>query len=120
VLLLLVRLEEGEDVDMRVARSSYLAWDSRGSWPKSPKAHGAAVDVGNREKEEVTEGILEDEDGIYDYAAVVWCGVVWCAVGGTIGVVYSVWSVSGGGGVGEMRPWRGTPSSCAYICAPHP
>jgi len=60
---------------MRVARSSYLAWDSRGSWPKSPKAHGAAVDVGNREKEEVTEGILEDEDGIYDSAAVVWCGV---------------------------------------------
>jgi len=61
VLLLLVRFgEEEEGVDMRAARSSYLAWDSRGSWPKRPKAHGAAVEVGNREKEEdVTEAILD-------------------------------------------------------------
>lgn len=60
VLLLLVRLGE-EVVDNRTARSSYLAWDSRGSWPKRPKAHGAAVEVGNREKE---GAILEDEDDI--------------------------------------------------------
>jgi hypothetical protein len=67
VLILLVRFGEGEveeeGVDMRAARSSYLAWDSRGSWPKRPKAHGAAVEVGNREKE-------EDEVDIYDSAAV--------------------------------------------------
>jgi hypothetical protein len=36
VLFLLIRLGEGveveeEEVDMRAARSSYLAWDSRGS-----------------------------------------------------------------------------------------
>lgn len=73
VLILLVRLGEVEEVveeeeDMRAARSSYLAWDSRGSWPKRPKAHGAAVEVGNREKE-------DDEDDIYDSAAVVWCSV---------------------------------------------
>ena len=62
VLLLLVCLgeEPEEEPDMRAAaRSSYLAWDSRGSWPKRPKAHGAAVDVGKREKG------LEDEDDIY-------------------------------------------------------
>jgi len=47
---------------MIAARSSYIAWDSRGSWPKRPKAHGAAVEVGNSEKEEATE---EDEDDIY-------------------------------------------------------
>jgi len=41
----------GRDL-MILASSSYCAWDSRGSWPKRPKAHGAAVDVGNREKEE--------------------------------------------------------------------
>ena len=68
VLLVLVRSEEKEvdevEVDMRAARSSYRAWDSRGSWPKRPKAHGAAVDVGNREKEEVTGDILEREDDI--------------------------------------------------------
>jgi len=40
---------------MIAARSSYLAWVSRGSWPKRPKAHGAAVDVGNREKEVTAE-----------------------------------------------------------------
>jgi len=67
VLLLLVRLvEEAVECprEMIVARSSYIAWDSRGSWPKRPKAHGAAVDVGNSEKEEV---MLEDEDDIYVY-----------------------------------------------------
>jgi hypothetical protein len=67
VLPLLVCLgeeEEEEEVDMRVARSSYRAWDSRGSWPNRPKAHGAAVEVGNREKEEVTEAILEREEDI--------------------------------------------------------
>jgi len=42
---------------MRVARSSYFAWVSRGFWPKKPKAHGAAVDVGNKEK-----GAELDED----------------------------------------------------------
>jgi len=41
------------------ARSSYAAWVSRGCWPKRPKAHGAAVDVGNREKGACT---LEEED----------------------------------------------------------
>lgn len=78
VLFVLVRWGEGgeEGVDMRAAaRSSYLAWDSRGSWPKRPKAHGAAVDVGNREKEEVTEGILEREDDIYDFCR-LWCRMV--------------------------------------------
>lgn len=71
VLLLLVRLGEGEGVeDMRAARSSYRAWDSRGSWPKRPKAHGAAVDVGNRENAELEE----DEDDIYGS---VCCGGVY-------------------------------------------
>jgi hypothetical protein len=42
---------------MRLARSSYFAWVSRGFWPKRPKAHGAAVDVGNKEK-----GAELDED----------------------------------------------------------
>lgn len=113
VLLLLVRLgeedEEEEEVDMRVARSSYRAWDSRGSWPKRPKAHGAAVEVGNREKEEVTEAILEREADIYDSAA------VW--------VAYSLWCVSGWMEWGCRRNAslaRDTPSPCAYICAPHP
>jgi hypothetical protein len=91
VLVLLVRLgeEEEEEVDMRAARSSYLAWDSRGSWPKRPKAHGAAVDVGNREKE---EAILEREDDIYVVL------LIWSGVGGgdwAIGLV----CVSGDGGV---------------------
>ncbi len=69
VLLLVdvVRLGEvvgcgGARETMIAARSSYIAWDSRGSWPKRPKAHGAAVEVGNSEKEEATE---EDEDDIY-------------------------------------------------------
>ncbi|KAI0284365.1 hypothetical protein BGY98DRAFT_590925 [Russula aff. rugulosa BPL654] len=31
---------------MIAARSSYLAWVSRGSWPKRLKANGAAVEVG--------------------------------------------------------------------------
>jgi len=75
VLLVLVRLGEEEDgvEDMRAARSSYRAWDSRGSWPKRPKAHGAAVDVGNREKEEVTAE-EDEEDDIYDFPAAVGCG----------------------------------------------
>ncbi len=84
VLLLLIRLgEEGEEeeevVDMRAARSSYLAWDSRGSWPKRLNANGAAVDVGNRENEEEeeeeedTEAISEGENGIYGIlSAAVW------------------------------------------------
>lgn len=65
VLFRLVRLWEGVEVveDMRVARSSYLAWDSRGSWPKRLKANGAAVEVGNRENEE-EEVIEEGEDDI--------------------------------------------------------
>jgi len=66
VLLLSVCSEE-EGVDHRVASSSYLAWDSRGSWPKRPKAHGAPVDVGNREKEEVTTEEEDEEDDIYDF-----------------------------------------------------
>ena len=51
--------EDGDDgrAKMRVAKSSYFAWVSRGFWPKRPKAHGAAVDVGNKEK-----GAEEDED----------------------------------------------------------
>jgi hypothetical protein len=54
--------DDDEDDDdgrakMRVAKSSYFAWVSRGFWPKRPKAHGAAVDVGKREK-----GAEEDED----------------------------------------------------------
>lgn len=70
VLLLLVRLGEGEGVeDMRAARSSYRAWDSRGSWPKRPKAHGAAVDVGNRENAELEEG--EDD--------ILWFCLLWGA-----------------------------------------
>jgi hypothetical protein len=59
------RLREGNDdedgrANIRDARSSYAAWVSRGFWPKRPKAHGAAVDVGNREKgaEEEDEDIL--------------------------------------------------------------
>jgi hypothetical protein len=110
VLVLLVRLgeeeEEEEEVDMRVARSSYLAWDSRGSWPKRPKAHGAAVDVGNREKE---EAILEREDDIY----VIWfCGVGGDDWGDWVGLCVWRW-----GGVGKMRPWRGTPIPRVLISA---
>jgi len=48
--------DEGR-VSMRVPNSSYFVWVSRGFWPKRPKAHGPAVDVGNREK-----GAEEDED----------------------------------------------------------
>jgi hypothetical protein len=77
VLLLLVRLgeeyeeeEEEEEVDMIAARSSYLAWDSRGSWPKRLKANGAVVEVGNREKEDEGEG----EDDIYEIILLLWCG----------------------------------------------
>jgi hypothetical protein len=44
---------------MSEARSSYVACVSRGFWPKRPKAHGAAVAVGNREKE---AGILDEEE----------------------------------------------------------
>jgi hypothetical protein len=112
VLVLLVRLgeEEEEEVDMRAARSSYLAWDSRGSWPKRPKAHGAAVDVGNREKE---EAILEREDDIY-VILLIWSGVVRGRLGDWVGLCVWRW-----GGVGKMRPWRGTPIPvCLYLCAP--
>jgi hypothetical protein len=49
--------DDGERAKMRVAKSSYFAWESRGFWPKRPKAHGAVVDVGNKEK-----GAEEDED----------------------------------------------------------
>jgi hypothetical protein len=70
--------------DMRAARSSYLAWDSRGSWPKRLNANGAAVDVGNREEKEdeeeeveeeveVTEAISEGENGIYGILLLLWC-----------------------------------------------
>jgi hypothetical protein len=75
---------------MIAAKSSYLAWDSRGSWPKRLKANGAAVEVGNREKE-------EEED---IFAAVV-LGLVW------------------GVGVGKkMLPCKGHHPHGAYICAP--
>jgi len=47
---------------MSEARSSYVACVSRGFWPKRPKAHGAAVAVGNREKE---VGILDEEEDIF-------------------------------------------------------
>lgn len=59
VLLLLTRLgvDVEEEEDMRAASSSYLAWDSRGSWPKRPKAHGDVVEVGKREKEEGEDDI---------------------------------------------------------------
>ena len=49
--------DEDGRANIRDARSSYAAWVSRGFWPKRPKAHGAAVDVGNREK-----GAEEEED----------------------------------------------------------
>ena len=52
---------------MILASSSYCAWDSRGSWPNRPKAHGAAVDVGNRENEEeddiLFDGLCGRDDG---------------------------------------------------------
>jgi hypothetical protein len=66
VLLLLVRLEEEVECpyEMMAAKSWYVAWESRGSWPKRLKAHGAVVDVGNREKED--DAMLgDDEDDIY-------------------------------------------------------
>jgi len=44
---------------MSEAKSSYVACVSRGFWPKRPKAHGAAVAVGKREKE---AGILDEEE----------------------------------------------------------
>jgi len=64
--------DDGDDEDddgrakMRVAKSSYFAWVSRGFWPKRPKAHGAAVDVGNREK-----GAEEDEDILERFGCLV-------------------------------------------------
>ena len=69
---------------MRVAKSSYRAWDSRGSWPKRPKAHGAAVEVGNREKEGVTEAMLEREEDIYDSS---------CCCTGRLGCLFPLASV---------------------------
>jgi hypothetical protein len=110
VLILLVRFGEGEveeeEEDMRAARSSYLAWDSRGSWPKRPKAHGAAVEVGNREKE-------EDEVDISDSAAVVWCRSVRLAGRLVCVCLEGGWGCSRNG---KMRPWRGAPpSSCACL-----
>ena len=73
------RSREGADEDedgranISEARSSYAAWVSRGCWPKRPKAHGAAVDVGNREKGAC---MLEEEDilaccvGVYVFLCV--------------------------------------------------
>ncbi len=56
---------------MSEARSSYVACVSRGFWPKRPKAHGAAVAVGNREKE---AGILdEEEEDIFWVSRCWWC-----------------------------------------------
>ena len=43
---------------MAAVKSSYFAWLSRGSWPKRPKAHGAVVEVGKNEKEDML--LLED------------------------------------------------------------
>ena len=112
VLLLLARLgeEEEEEVDMRVARSSYRACDSRGSWPKRPKAHGAAVEVGNREKEGVIGAMLEREEDIYDSS---------CCCTGRLGCLFPLASVcmDGWGCREKMRPWRGTPILvCLYLC----
>jgi hypothetical protein len=39
-------------------KSSYVAWVSRGFWPKRPKAQGAVVDVGKREKGVTLEDIV--------------------------------------------------------------
>lgn len=103
MLLLLVRLgeeyEDEEEVDMIAARSSYLAWDSRGSWPKRLKANGAAVEVGNREKEDEGEG--EDEDDIYE-RLFCYCGV---GAGGCVGGKKCFL------GEGHHHPYG------AYICA---
>ena len=44
-------VDEDGRANIRDARSSYAACVSRGFWPKRPKAQGAAVDVGNREKD---------------------------------------------------------------------
>jgi len=73
--------EGGDDDDgdgranISEARSSYAAWVSRGCWPKRPKAHGAAVDVGNREKGACT---FEEEDILASACGV--CVSVLCRV----------------------------------------
>ena len=65
--------DEDGRANIRDARSSYAAWVSRGFWPKRPKAHGAAVDVGNREK-----GAEEEEDILALRACVCACVVSAC------------------------------------------
>lgn len=45
-----------------VTRSSYVAWVSRGFWPKRPKAQGAVGVAGKREKEGTLEDIVDEED----------------------------------------------------------
>ena len=67
------RSREGNDdadgrANIRDARSSYAAWVSRGFWPNRPKAHGAAVDVGNREK-----GVEEDEEDMLALRVCYFC-----------------------------------------------
>jgi hypothetical protein len=97
---------DGRDM-MIAARSSYVAWVSRGSWPKRPKAHGAAVDVGNREKE-VT---ADDEDISSSVWGGWWCGGGWIGIG--ISGLPLIWE---GGVGGKSAAWRGTPCLMAYIC----
>lgn len=81
---------------MILASSSYCAWDSRGSWPNRPKAHGAAVDVGNRENEEEDDiffgGLGGRDDGCRR----------WRGSFGRLG-----W---------KSATLRGTACSCAYNC----
>jgi hypothetical protein len=90
---------------MMAARSSYVAWVSRGSWPKRPKAHGAAVDVGNREKEDTAK--LEDEDISFFRV----CGGDWRVNGG------ATFGLGGGSGGEKVRPGEGHASLMAYICS---
>jgi len=58
MLLVLLRVRPFDGRVMTAARSSYVAWVSRGFWPKRPKAQGAVVEVGKKEKGVTLEDIV--------------------------------------------------------------
>ena len=57
-LLVLLRARSFDERVITEARSSYVAWASRGFWPKRLKAQGAAVEVGKKEKGVMFEDIV--------------------------------------------------------------
>lgn len=57
-LLVLLRARSFDGRVITEARSSYVAWASRGFWPKRLKAQGAAVEVGKKEKGVMFEDIV--------------------------------------------------------------